>query len=204
MDRGVQHLGVAIRQDRQPRADAFEVIEHVGHFLVGFQRPVGGEKLFLEPGLNAADRGDRVVEALLGEQRKGGRPLDPGVDPGVLELFGPPDRAQQVGFRSDFVFVAADRRMDVEQRTVGVEDEDRRCHRVEFSQWRVGGFGAASRLPDGITVRSHHDAKTGAAPSIHCIVALSGGCGLDRRPGALGAPTVRPRLGSRDEHGRSV
>ena len=121
---GVEHLGIAVRQDGEPHAGALQPVEHRRHLGEGIEREIGAHQLFTHDGIGDAVRGEAMIERLAGHLPELCVGAHAVAQPSVLDLLRPPHLGQRVGLRSDRGAMAGDRRVEVEQRAVGVEHAD--------------------------------------------------------------------------------
>ena len=124
LNRALEHCGRSVRQDASLAALRFQRSERDPRVGKSIELEVRVEQNRLQRFVDAWHRGQSKIERALGEnpeirvvprQREG---------PAVFELLRPPDRRDPIGIGPCLCLVTRDRRMDIEQRAIGVEDEN--------------------------------------------------------------------------------
>ena len=120
-DHRIEHLGVAVGQDGEPQAGTLQAVEHRRHLGEGGERKIGLHELVAHGRVSDAVGRQAMIERLAGHLPEFRVRAHGIAQPGVLDLLGAPQIGQRVGFGPDQRAMPRDRRIEVEQRAVGVE-----------------------------------------------------------------------------------
>src|SRR5579885_3392027 len=125
----LQHGRGAVGKDAGPAAPGFERAQRRARVGEGVEPEIAFEQPRLERGRNRGHPREGEVKRALGQGPEVEVMAGERQRPGVFELFGAPDLRHAACLRSGFSMAAADRRVNIEKRAIGVEHDDG-CHGV--------------------------------------------------------------------------